>query len=74
MAVSGNPDRLGIIRYARFVLTERPYAIQQALPNSVTIDEIELSGIVSNPPVGKKKVANIYWDPQTQELVFIIED
>ena len=26
-------------------------------------------GILSNPPVGKKKVTNLYWDPVTQEIV-----
>jgi len=26
-------------------------------------------GIVSTPPTGKKKVLNLYWDPDTQEIV-----
>ena len=26
--------------------------------------------IKSDPPTGKKKVTNIYWDPDTEELVF----
>lgn len=30
--------------------------------------------VVSVPPVGKKRVKNIYWDITTEELVFDIED
>jgi len=30
-------------------------------------------GIPSNPPRGKKKITNIYWDPDTEEYVFEYE-
>lgn len=26
-------------------------------------------GIPSNPPSGKKKITNVYWDPDTEEIV-----
>jgi len=29
---------------------------------------------VSEPPSGKKKIKNIYWDPVTNELVLEVED
>jgi hypothetical protein len=32
------------------------------------------TGIPSNPPAGKTKVENIYWNPETQELVFVTQD
>jgi hypothetical protein len=31
-------------------------------------------GIPSIPPNGGKKITNIYWNPSTQELVFMIEE
>jgi len=34
-----------------------------------TDTEIGGSGIQSNPPAGKKKITNYYWDPDTKELV-----
>ena len=30
----------------------------------------EFRMVVSDPPVGKKKVFNIWWDPVSEELVF----
>jgi len=30
--------------------------------------------IVSQPPFGKKRVENVYWDQATQEIVTAIED
>jgi len=30
--------------------------------------------VISNPPPGKKKIAKIYWDPDTQEYVFDHEE
>lgn len=35
-----------------------------------TLLENQEKQIKSNPPQGKKKVTNIYWDPDTEELVF----
>jgi hypothetical protein len=29
----------------------------------------ELAEIESNPPAGKKKITNIFWDQDTQEIV-----
>lgn len=29
--------------------------------------------IKSDPPVGKKKITNLYWDPVTQEIVVVTE-
>jgi hypothetical protein len=75
MAVTGVPDPLGIIRYAKFVVVDRPFGIEQALPNCQTVDEaVSVTGIPSNPPSGQKRIQNLYWNPSTQELVFIIED
>ena len=31
-------------------------------------------GLESNPPTGKKKIINIYWDQDTEEVVIEIED
>jgi hypothetical protein len=31
-------------------------------------------GILSDPPPGKKKIRNIYWDPVTKEIVVDVED
>jgi len=31
-------------------------------------------GIPSTPPLGKKQINNIFWDPSTGELVFTIQD
>lgn len=33
-----------------------------------------ITGIVSNPPNGAKKITNLYWDPATKEIVVIAED
>ncbi len=32
------------------------------------------NSIQSKPPAGKKKVKNIYWDPDTKEIVVDYED
>lgn len=37
-------------------------------------NKIVSGGIPSTPPSGKKKVLNIWWDPDTQELVFDKEE
>lgn len=37
------------------------------------LEDLEES-IRSDPPTGKKKVTNIYWDNATQELVFDKEE
>ncbi len=29
------------------------------------------SAVISNPPAGKEKINNFFWDPETQELVII---
>ena len=31
-------------------------------------------GIRSDPPPGKKRIRNIYWDPDTKEIVVDVED
>jgi hypothetical protein len=31
-------------------------------------------GFPSSPPMGKKQILNIFWDPSTQELVFTVQD
>jgi hypothetical protein len=33
-----------------------------------------IKGIKSDPPTEKKKVKNIWWDPDSKELVWDIED
>ena len=33
------------------------------------VDLIELFGIKSEPPIGKKRITSIYWDPDTEEIV-----
>ena len=30
--------------------------------------------IVSSPPAGKKKITNMYWNPDTLEVVMVIEE
>lgn len=30
--------------------------------------------IPSDPPPGKKRIKNIYWDPDTKEVVLDVED
>ena len=74
MSVSGVPDPLGMIRYAKFVVVETPFAIREALPNCKSIEEVHLTGIPSSPPAGKSRIQNIFWDPSTRELVFTIEE
>lgn len=32
------------------------------------------TGIMSSPPTGKKRIVNIYWDPETKEFVFEYEE
>ena len=33
-----------------------------------------VKGVKSNPPINGKKIKNVWWNPDTQELVFDIED
>ncbi len=35
---------------------------------------IPKKGIKSDPPKNKKKIKNIWWDPDTEELCFDVED
>jgi len=35
---------------------------------------VTVSGILSAPPTGMKKITNMYWNPETQELITVIED
>jgi len=43
-------------------------AQQQGIPRG------SQTGIRSNPPPGKKKIKNIYWDQDTQEIVVVTEE
>lgn len=36
--------------------------------------KLQIDGIQSKPPSGKKKVLNIWYDNETEEFVFDIED
>lgn len=35
---------------------------------------LHFKAIPSDPPLGKKRIKNIYWDPDTKEVVFDVED
>jgi len=42
---------------------------------SARIDTITLiAGLSSEPPEGKKRITNLYWDQNSDELVFLIEE
>lgn len=40
----------------------------------VQLTKVRSRGIKSLPPEGKKKIKNIWWDNDTGEIVFDIED
>jgi len=37
-------------------------------------EALEEFDIQSSPPTGKKRIKNIYWDPDTKEIVIQVED
>jgi hypothetical protein len=39
-----------------------------------TMERVAIVGVPSNPPTGNKSIINLYWNPESEELVFITED